>query len=246
MQYLSLIQPAILITVSAILIRFFGKVISDQKPFSDDRNWEIELNGLNFFLRFIIFYGVIGFWVASKWNAFDYVNYWTTFILVSFLGGWPVFSAFTLGLKNYQISIPPIKKINKKGGFVGEIQIFQNKFIKWIERTAKYVPLRLFAVLFVYVLISAFKKDNILWLLIFTAEICPLYISLAVISSLKKYRPQKANIYLIGQTEPILDIQLLKVNNDNIRYRQEEKVIIMNRSRVEKIEILVIKNAQKK
>ncbi|MEA3449554.1 MAG: hypothetical protein U9Q85_01050 [Patescibacteria group bacterium] len=45
MQYLpQLIQPAILIAVAAILIRFFGKIISDQKPFSDDRNWEIELN----------------------------------------------------------------------------------------------------------------------------------------------------------------------------------------------------------
>jgi hypothetical protein len=42
------IAPTILISVVAFLSRFFGKIIADQRPFSDDRVWDIELSGIFF------------------------------------------------------------------------------------------------------------------------------------------------------------------------------------------------------
>ena len=240
MQSLSqFIQPAILISVAAILIRFFGKVISDQKALTDDRKYEIELNGLMFFQQYVAICGVIGCYFAIKYNIFNHFGYWTILAFLYILMGHLVLSSKILFGINYQFSDPMLekgktvlKKIDDK---------FTSSYYRQLEWVGKHSPLGIYAIFISYVLISTIKIENKWWLFIFAVMVSSLYILIAIIYSLKKYRPQKANIYLTGEAEPIRDVLILKVNDDNIRFRQEDRIIILYKSRVEKIELVIVK-----
>lgn len=233
------IQPAIILSVAAILIRFFGKVITDQKPLTDDRKYEIELNGLMFFQKYIAICGAIGWYFAIKYNIFNHFGNWSVLVFILILMGHLGFSSKILFEKNYQFCDPSLKKCKKL--FEKKYEKLESSYNKRLEWLAKHSPLGIYAIFLSYVFVSATKIENKLWLFIFAMMASSLYILIAVIYSLNKFRPQKANIYLTGEQEPTRDILILKVNDDNIRLRQENRIIILNKSRVEKIELVIDK-----
>jgi hypothetical protein len=80
----NLITPAIIISLTVFLVHFFGKIIADAKPFADDRNWEIQLSGISFFINIIVIPSVIGFAIA--WNLGNLVIFvhWVNLFLITF------------------------------------------------------------------------------------------------------------------------------------------------------------------
>jgi hypothetical protein len=83
----SLVPPAIIISAIAYLVHFFGKIISDQQPYTDDRDWYAEVSGVFFFLGTILFYGVLGVLIAL-WLGDLYTGHWFRFFIVIICGGW--------------------------------------------------------------------------------------------------------------------------------------------------------------
>jgi hypothetical protein len=82
-----LIPPAIVISALAYLTSFFGKTISDQIPFTDDRKWHIEIAGV-LFITNLVTGGLIGVSLANAWTWGT--NHWwlhvITLVVFSFVG----------------------------------------------------------------------------------------------------------------------------------------------------------------
>ena len=51
---LSIIPIAVVVSAIVFLVKFFGKVISDQTPFADDRKWLEEISGVKFFTGYVL------------------------------------------------------------------------------------------------------------------------------------------------------------------------------------------------
>ena len=61
------------------------------------------------------------------------------------------------------------------------------------------------------------------------------FILIALTYSLSVTKLLKVTIYFIGSTPPLSKVLLLKVNEDNIRIRDKNKVVILNKDQILKI-----------
>ena len=229
-----LIGPAVLISVLGYLVRFFGKIIADQKPFTDNRGWEIELSGISFFTNFLAIPGAFGFALAHYAGSLG-AGHWIHFIVVTLLGSWLLMVGALQAEEIYQIKFPVLQKILTLSDKTMEWEPFR-KFVIGLNR---FVPLWLFAILFCYILTLEYTAGDYIWLTVIAAGIFFNFILLALSYSLRLLKLSKVDVYLIGLQEPLRDLVLLKTNDDNIRLREKDKVVILNKSQVLKIEIKI-------
>lgn len=236
-----LIQPAILLSAIVFLIHFFGKIISDQKPFSDNRRWEIELSGVMFFANFIVLYGIIGASLAIKWNIVNSMGHWVSLFIVLFISGFIQFSTLYLTEQNYKIQMPLLEKIRSNNKILNqEVKIPYMK-----KKSTNRIVLGFSSLIFMYILISEYFIGDPLWFSIFAIEIFVSYLILAINYSLINIQPIIVDVYVAGQSEPVKQALLLKVNDDNLRLRQDDKIIILNKNKVDKIEMSISQNKNK-
>ncbi|MFA5742608.1 MAG: hypothetical protein WCX77_01195 [Candidatus Paceibacterota bacterium] len=242
----NLITPAIIISAAAYLTRFYGKVISDRKPFSDDRDWEIEFSGILFFITMLLSV-VPGIFSALK-IGWLFPFECPIIMIVFFSTLWLSISIDILIDKNtykkiYDIKIPFIQNLFKSA---------KDDRTRLKEPNAKfwtineYVILWFFPFLYTYILTIEYQSQNIerlfsAGLLVFLNSIL-----IALFYSLRRNRPRKADIIFINRERSLFDVLLLKVNNDNVRIKQKEKVSIINKDQIERIELLPIKDNAKK
>ncbi len=232
-QLLSLIPPAILISVLAYLVRFFGKIIADQKPFADDRGWEIEISGTGFFLV-IIFDVVLGTAGALRFGDFG-IGHLIRLIITTTLGLWLLIIETFFVEKIYQIKYPFIKELVKLATR-GEIDFkgVSNKFLSInYSLAAGIIP-----IIFAYILTIEYKSGSLLWMILNGSQVFLGFILLALNYSLNKTRLPKIDIFFTNGKTPVRNAILLKYNKDNIRIKQKERVVIVNRDFVQKIELL--------
>ena len=227
------IPPAIILSVVVFLIHFFGKIISDSKPFADNRRWDIELSGIMFFVNHVVFCGILGWAIAMRFNLF---GHWINLIIVLVISAWLLLSSFLLTESNYQVQVPFLKLLQIISGMKNE---GWKNFLEKLKKIDRFTPLWVCSIIFMYILVSEYKHGNLLWFSVLIVQIFISYIILALNYSQRTYRPLLVNIYLIGEIEPLKDVLLLKANDDNLRLRQNNKVIILNKSRVEKTEISI-------
>lgn len=237
----NLITPAIILSVAAYIIRFYGKVISDQKPFSDDRDWDIELSGVMFFM--IMFVPVAsGFFSALKFGwliPFAWIR--ITIIVLSSV--WLSIIIDVLTEKIYKIKIPSIQNLVKSAKDSG-IEIKNPGVIFWI--TNYYVIIWFFPFLYSYILTVEYQYQNIEQL--FSAGILVFLNSflIALFYSLRKNRPWRVDVIFINKRRSLFDVMLLKMNKDTVRIKKGDKVTIVNKDQVERIEIIPSKEGVKK
>ena len=225
-----LLTPTIIVAALAYLIRLFGKIISDQKPFSDDRNWEIELAGLFFFLNFIVAPGVVGYAAAYYLGSFG-AGHWIHFLVASFLGGWILVATIYLLQKIYQVKFPEASlfKQAKKDPTL-------QKLLEAMVGLNLITPQWALSIIFVYVGVLEYQSGSVPWMIYIGATLLFNFIFMASNHGLRANLPPKVDVYLIGNPEPMKDLTLLKINEDNVRLRDNDKVIILNKSQVLKIE----------
>lgn len=232
-QLLGLIPPAILISVLAYLVRFFGKIIADQKPFSDDRGWEIEISGTFFFL-IIIFDVVLGTAGALYFGGFG-IGHLIRLIITTTLGLWLLVIGMFFVEKVYQIKYPLIKELVKIATR-GEVDFkgVSNKFLSINYSLTTWI----FPIIFAYIITIEYKSGSLLWMILNGSQVFLGFIFLALNYSLNKTKLPKIDIFFTNGKNPIRNAILLKYNKDNIRIKQEERVVIVNRDFVQKIEFL--------
>jgi MFS family permease len=228
-----LLTPAVIIAALAYLVHLFGKIISDQKPFSDDRDWEIEFSGLFFFLNYIVAPGVVGY-VAARYIGPLGAGHWIHFLLVSFLGGWILITTLFLLEKIYQIKLPDASLFKK-----AKKDPLLQKFLEAMVGLNLLTPPWLLSIVFIYVGVLEYQSGNILWFIFIGATLLFNFMFMASNNTLRTNRPPKVDISLISNMEPMRDLILLKINNDNIRLRDGGKIIILNKAQVLKIDLKI-------
>ena len=225
-----LIGPAVLISVVGYLVHFFFFFISDQKPFADNRSWEIELSGINFFINLVMFPGAIGFALAYYFGNFG-AGSLIHFFLASVTGGWLLWLGALNAEKIYDTKIAGLRKLILPWADDKDFETIK----KDTAKVGRYIPLWLFSILFIYILTLEYTAGNIIWLTIMLAVIFFNFLLLAFNYSLTLVKLPKVDIHFINSREPLIGSTLLKINDDNIRLRDGDKVIILNKSQVLKV-----------
>ena len=220
------ISSAIIIAVLGFLVRFFGKAITDQKPFSDNREWDIELFGSNFLIFYIISpILVVCFFIVRHYNFFSWFKEDWLLVLVAILSMMGLYIAQSEGVVFFKNFKPKID--NKKYNL-------------------KYFLFILLSLLIIFVLAKFYIWKQYLYLIAGSLYLFPFFIGLALFTSLKKENILFANIFLVGQRLPLKDCRIIKINNDNIRIRLKDKVILLSKDSISKIEIVIKENIKKK
>ena len=220
---LLILPPAVALSILVYLTRFLGKVITDQSPYADDRKWSIELYGLGYLINNLALNIIIGVFLAI-YLPLTLSDSWC-FIIISFI-------LFNLVL----VSSALTKKIFKVDSYI--LKLFtQNKRNReiFLEKYGNYINTILIPAF--YVISTVFISKNIFWSSIMFCQLFFILFYSAYIYSLLIFKPIKADIYFIdNSTEPLKGISLLKINPDNIRLEINNKILILNKSIVAKIE----------
>ena len=259
-----ILSPAIILGVLAYLTNFFGKAISDQKPFADDRSWEIQLQGVFFFVLTIIPAGFVGFIISSQIGTLG-VPFSMRAFLVLALVVWVTLVSQYFSQKLYGLSslVKPEQKaafkeklrdtFRKYGHSEDIADDIENVFAAIWRKfessiTNREVPTLTVATFYMWMLIAeiqqyiahTFSSAELARLIFLASLIFMGFFTLAFNKSLRMYKKLLiVDIYPVGGGEPIRNASLLKVNDTNVRFLNgTDKLVIMSRDRVERIEAL--------
>lgn len=226
-----LITPAIVVSVGGYLIYFFGQAIADQQPFADDRRWHAQLAGVYFFVNVISLPAVLGVVAAWKWD-FLASAHWTRLIIVSFIGAFVLISNQIMGGRVY-------KKDSGMSWIFGKEDKDKKAWRKYSPFFSVLILLiqAIFVVVLAWCFASELETHSIAWIVVSSIEIFLAIFFIAVHYSLFKTKIPKVDIYFINERPPLHGVLLLKVNVDNIRVRTEDKVMIINKNEVLRIDM---------
>lgn len=227
-----LIPPAIALSVLAYFVSFFGKVIADQQPFADDRKWYTQIAGGMFVLN-VIFGSIIGVFIANALplRIESWIGHAISLLVLSFISTALYFhnARESSRLFNYRTKIN--EEFDKK---LEGIPSLHAKF-------GKYALPSLVPVVVSYFIALEYFTGNEYMLLITAIVAFYIFFWSAFQYSLRKLNDiAPINIYFNNKDfDPILGAQVLKYNDDNIRIRTEDKILILNKSEVFKIEMKI-------
>ncbi|MGC9968430.1 MAG: hypothetical protein ABSC29_01705 [Minisyncoccia bacterium] len=234
------ITPAIILSIAAYFTHLFGKIIADQKAFTDNRDWEIEFSGLWFLADFLLPPGIIAIGTLLRFKDFIMgwasqipayvapVNYhWIDFAIIFLIGSYCTVAASILGKGKYGLPNPD-PEINKDAAE----RIFDR------VTNINTIFLQIFSMFVIFIFALELLSGSIFWISIFSVQVFSVFILIALNYSLMRHSAPRADIYFNGKTKPLLDVLLLKVNDDNIKIRTLGKTSFLNRDEVLKWEIL--------
>ena len=264
-----ILSPAILLGVLAYLTNFFGKAISDQKAFSDDRGWEIQLQGVFFFVLTIVPSGFAGFLVSTNLGTLGMSFSFRAF-LIFIVVVWVTLVSQYFSQKLY--GLPPVVKPEQKAAFkqklrdtlkkqghseeiADDVESVFARIWQTIELliTNRKVYTLTVATFFMWMLIAEiqyyiaqeFSTVELARLIILASLVFMGFFTLAYNKSLRMFKKLLVvDIYPVGG-EPFREVSLLKVNDTNVRFLVGgEKLVIMSLDRIERIEALRRKNPE--
>lgn len=228
----TLIPPAIALSVLAYFVNFFGKVIADQQPFTDDRKWHVQVAGSVFVLN-IIFSSTIGIYLA---NIIPFrVNHWLEHTLV-----FVVLSVISTALY-FHNSQESSRVYNYRKAINAEVDKKLDGLLSVYAKIGKCALPAVVPIITSYLVTLEYFSGNQYLLVIF--GIIGFYIlfwSAFQLSLRKLNEIAPINIYFTDKDrEPICGAQVLKYNDDNIRVRVENKILILNKAEVHTIEMQI-------
>ncbi|PIR56852.1 MAG: hypothetical protein COU72_04085 [Parcubacteria group bacterium CG10_big_fil_rev_8_21_14_0_10_41_35] len=226
--------PAIIIAALVYSVKFFGKVIADQRPLVDDRSWDVELVGIHFVLNLTVS-AVIGVTIALHFPIIysDWFVNPLIFLGISIIGAVIFMQNTILGGKIYKIKIPILERAPL---------IIKNE-IEVLVKISKYFPRSIFEITLFYFIALGFLSHSILWLTIMSVQALFVINYIALNFSLKQIKElPKVDIYLIGVSRPIRNVMLLKVTTDSVRTRNKDVITIYNKNQILKLAIKLPKD----
>ncbi len=233
--------PAIILSVAAYFIRFFGKAISDQTPYADNRDWEIELSGVFFFVEFLFppiiiasaillyFKDPVMAWFGQISGAFAPLTYhWVNLVVVFVI--WTYYASASRVLTKWKYKIPdghrePAESDRRKKTFS-------------LVANTNAVLLQPSAMLLFFIFGVEISSGSMLWTTIFAVQLFTALIGLALNYSLMRTRFPIINIHFSNGKPSLQNTILLKANPDTFRVRDDERVLIIDKSVVSEIEFV--------
>jgi hypothetical protein len=229
---INLIPPAVGVAILAYLTRFFGKIITDQNPFADSREWEVELAGTNFMINLSI--GVVGIAAALYWLPWNINTWWEHSIvlfILSLISGIFLLGNVALSGEFFKLGQEKVQKLTEDKRWIHDIAL----------KVGKYIPLIIPPIFLFYIATIEYLSGSILWIIVIWSIIFYTLIQMAYNFSLRKLKRRTGvDIYFTDNSESLKDVIILKVNPDNIRLRtHDHHVFIINKSLIAKIDQLV-------
>jgi len=222
---LVLLPPAIIISLSAYLINFFGKAITDQTPFADDRKWNRELEGL-FFFAFRIVSPAIGALIFIS-NNYDPRHFTKNDWILIFIIGIVSLNIIFIKRKSDKFFLKG-KTVKDSEDFNLQVNLFNLGTIIIILLMAQYYNWKEY----LYII------PSLIFLLMHL-------LGFALFLSLKKENILIADIYFIDNRKVVRDCRVIKINEDNMRIRKDGFDEIINKSQIfkikEKIDVMLDK-----
>ncbi len=223
-QLLSLITPALAVSVFAYFVYFFGKVISDQIPFADDRKWHIQISGVMFMLNALT--GVLGVYLANTFplNIDGWLLHFVTVSTLLVVGGILLFHVSTESSKIFKYNERKVSELDNK--FDGLITLYSN--------LGKYIGVGILPILLLYIGTIEFMSGNIYTIIVSFVIIFYTFIWSAFGYSLRKIKDiTPVDIYFVDKDrEPLIGARVLKFNDDNVRIRVEDTIYIINKNEI--------------
>ncbi len=242
-KVLWIIPPAIILGIIWYFIKLFGKMIDDYNPYSDDRAYSSELNGLTYFISNIIYPLLFVFFTYMIIDSSQIIEKLPLWSLV-----WipPIVVYLIYLMYSVKIRFVSIKFFDRKDSlefwdFIFGILDFLIKdwgknskkiLFKPVKRDKLWVYL-----IFLMGLINYFSSNLI------SIGITGLFMFLTLLLipsnySMKKYGLMNANIIMKNKKDNIDDCQIIRVNKNSVRAKKDNKIHIINRSEILKIEVL--------
>jgi hypothetical protein len=234
------LPPAIIIAITVFLVKFFGKVMSDQVPFADDRKWHEELSGITFFTNYILSPTIWVLIIYSRgWNfwLFHKEDIWLFIIsLVTVVGLNLVVKQSLKFFVDNDFEDGDVHEFFKKSfSTKDQANLSQGDWMVII----KHLIHRLLSIFILVMIIFFYKWETYYHLIVAILYLFIHLVGYALILSLKKRNILLADIYFINKKEGrIKDCRVLKINNDNVKISTGEKIVIINKSLISRIEFI--------
>jgi len=229
-EWINILSSAAIIAGLVYLVRFLGSSMADHKPYSDDREWDINLFGVTFLIHWLLPWSVIGFALARYFPlSLDTIFLrLTVFVLLSMLLSALLIMTNALGEKFYRLKSKPLKPFN-----AFTVKTLHKKAIQ----LNPYLPSFILITLFSYVLTNYYYTNHPVWLVITSVEMFSCIWLLAIRISYQMLKKERSNITLHLKDGVILEnVILLKLNPTNIRIRDCNTVKIINMEYVKMLE----------
>lgn len=229
-----LLPPAILLGILAYLTKFFGRVISDQNPFADDRKYHIELSGIAFML--ILIHGVIGV-AAALYGPALYEYDWMH--IVSLIG-----VAIVCAFFQFVNAVFFAKYFKLRRRTFNGVQEYDNALANFFFKAGKRFPLFIAAIILFYIGTIEYLSGDWLWVIFIWSLIFYAFTLMASCFSMRKMEERlPVDVHFTDpEREIVKGAMILKVNDDNVRLRVEDTIMIINKSEIFKLEMQVPAN----
>ncbi len=239
-NFLSIIPIAAAVSAIVFLVKFFGKVISDQTPFADDRKWLEEIGGVKFFAGYVLSPIIwVSLWYSRGWKfwLFPKEDLWIFIIsIVSLVIASAVRIKAIDFFTNNEFDEGDIGVFFKKiFDFKNDIKLSKGDWL--IMMKFLFLSANSF---FIIVLLFYFYKWHAYYHLF--AAIIYLFnhlIVFALLISLNRGNILRANIEFIdSKKKSIKNCRILKANDDNIRVKSGKRVFLLNKSIISRLEFV--------
>lgn len=241
---LPFVPPTIAVSVLAYFVRFFGRAVADQIPYSDNRDWSVEFSGLWFFIDFLFppliiagalllyFRDVITTWYSQVSVMLNPISYHWVNLAIVFIA-WLYYAGAAVVLVQERYKIPDTAPNSDAAAF-NEKRKRQFDFV--MKMNAVLLPPSVMLLFFIAG-VETFS-GSVLWITVFAVQLFAALVGIALNYSLMRYHFPTVNIHFTAGKESLNDTLLLKLNPDNVRVRDGDRVLIINRSTLSEIEFI--------
>jgi hypothetical protein len=119
----------------------------------------------------------------------------------------------------------------------------RGNLFNFFRKISKFLPLGLVSILLFYIVTNEYLSKDIIWMFLILPAVFYNFILTAMIYSLKRVKDRiGVDIHFIDKSREIIrSATILKVNDDNIRVQIDQKVLIINKSEVFKMQMEIPK-----
>lgn len=213
-----LVTPAIIFSISVLLIKYFGKVIADPSPCTVDKKWEGETAGMLFFFGFILFPIVLALILVFNRNNLAGNSIETRLF---------IFVPLVVVL-SYSFLVKKVIEFRREDKSVIDDKYFCLQVVFYLS-----------SLTILAILIAQYHVQKEYALLILTLIFLFLHLlGAAFFLSLNSNNIVLADVYFIDGCgeRPIIGCRIFNINDDSIKLRKENKMIKINKSQILKIE----------
>lgn len=240
----------IISSLSAFLVIFFGKIVTDPIPFADDRKLLREIEGITFFLLQIVFPAIgVAFLLSICSDLYNIILAFNNHNFFQCL------FQFCTDIFMQLVLIAVIVSVILSFWFVNkEVNdfVYKNKAITESKYYFLQKELLSFLTLLLMLLIALlYCWGEYIYIVPILVFLFLHLLGIAIFLSLKSQNIGIVDIYFMedSKKEPMIECRLLKINEDNIKIMKDNTCLLMNKSQifkiVEKIDLKKMKESER-